>query len=188
MKYRINRHSAPVVRNPQAGKGGVPANIAADLAALTERLHRACLTVQCLPADGPKSFFSTWPRYKLDWYDAEEWGSYRTDEALTQGLIAPPRFAPTPAEVDDCLPALALLNGLPWLCRRVVSLRAHQLWYGTHARADEAYAYWRGGWSMVARAAGLDHHEKAKRAHWRAVRTAYERNQNPSHDAHHVSP
>ncbi len=134
--------------------------------AMQHRLHRACLTIACLPGDGPKGFFSTWPRYKLDWFDAEEWGSHRTDAAVTARLISPPRFAPTPAEVDDCLPALSLLDAEPTsprmatrfkLGRTVLMLRAMQLWYGEHAGADERYAHWRGGWRMIGEALGASH-------------------------------
>lgn len=150
-------------------------DVTAEIEALTARLHRACLTVAALPADGPKGFYSLWPRYKLTWWDAEDFGSHRTDAAVTRRLIAPPRFAPTPKEIDDCLPALQLLEGLPRLHRRVLMLRAHQLWYGEHAAADEEYAHWRGGWRMIGRACGVSH-EKARRAHWEAIRHAYERN------------
>lgn len=150
----------------------VPTTLSAEIEALTERLHTACLTVQTFPPDGPRGFYSLWPRYKLDWWDAEDFGSQRTDEAVTRRLIAPPGFVPTPTQVDDCLPALALLDGLPRLNKRAVSLRAHQLWYGKHAAADEAYAHWRGGWRMIGKALGV-HMEIARRAHWKAVRTAY---------------
>lgn len=148
--------------------------------AMQHRLHRACLTVACLPSDGPKSFFSTWPRYKLDWWDAEEWGSHRTDGAVTARLISPPRFTPTPAEIDDCLPALSLLNDTPTgprlafkfkLFRGVLMLRAHQLWYGEHAKADERFAYLRGGWRMIADEFGVSH-VTARSAHNEAVRRA----------------
>lgn len=140
----------------------------AEMLAMMERLHTAALTAACLPADGPKGFFSTWPRYKLEWWDAEDWGDQRTDQAVTARLISPPRFAATPRQIDDCLPALALLNGLQRLNRRVIQLRAHQLWYGDHAAADEAYAHWRGGWRMIGRQCGVSH-EKARSAHRDAV-------------------
>lgn len=108
------------------------------LAALIERIHTACLTVECMPPDGPDGYFSTWPRYKLTWWDAEEHGSHRTDAAVTAGLIRAPQFAPTPRQVSDCLPALTLLDGVPSRWRRVVSARAHQDWYG-----------WPGGWRAI---------------------------------------
>lgn len=139
--------------------------------AMQHRLHRACLTIACLPGDGPKAFFSTWPRYKLDWYDAEEWGSQRTDAAVTARLIAPPAFTPTPAEIDDCLPALALLDGAPKLHRQVLMLRAHQDWFGTHAKADERYAHWRGGWRAIGEALGVSHW-LARAIHRKTVREA----------------
>lgn len=142
-----------------------------EFEAMQHRLHRACLTIACLPGDGPKSFFSTWPRYKLDWWDAEEWGSHRTDGAVTARLISPPRFTPTPAEVDDCLPALSLLNEAPRLGRIVLMLRAHQDWYGTHARADERYAHWRGGWRMIGESCGISDNT-ARHAHRDAIRGA----------------
>lgn len=139
--------------------------------AMQHRLHRACLTIACLPDDGPKGYFSTWPRYKLEWWDAEEWGSNRTDSAVTARLISPPRFAPTGAEVDDCLPALSLLDGLPGLYRRVLMLRAHQLWYGLHAGPDEAHAIWRGGWRMIGETCGISHW-RARAIHRKTVRAA----------------
>jgi hypothetical protein len=156
-----------------------------EFEAMQARLHRACLTIAALPSDGPKGFFSTWPRYKLDWWDAEDWGSQRTDRAVTQRLISPPRFSPTPAEVDDCLPALSLLDAEPSsprqarkfaLYRRVLALRAHQLWYGEHAGADERYAHWRGGWRMIGETCGVSH-ITARHAHREAVNRAIRVNQ-----------
>lgn len=161
-------------RSDRAGALTVSTRFTADVLAMMERLHTAALTVACLPSDGPKGFFSTWPRYKLDWWDAEDWGSQRTDQAVTARLIAPPRFAPTPQQVDDCLPALALLDGLQPLHRRVIRLRAHQLWYGEHAAADEDYAHWRGGWRMIGKACGVSH-ERARGAHRDAVLHAFAR-------------
>jgi len=139
--------------------------------AMERRLHDACLTIAALPGDGPKSFFSTWPRYKLEWWDAEEWGSHRTDAAVTARLISPARFTPTPAQVDDCLPALALLDGQPRLHRRVLMLRAQQQWYGQHAAADEAYAHWRGGWRMIGEQLGISHW-LARASHRKTIRAA----------------
>lgn len=136
----------------------------AELLALMDRLHTACLTVACLPADGPKGLYSLWPRYKLVWWDAEEHGAYRTDAAITAGLIAPPPFTPTPAQVDDCLPALALLDGLPSLNRRILSMRAHQLWAG------------RESWRRIARHVGLSHPQKALRIHKDTVEHAFRAN------------
>src|SRR5690606_7060774 len=58
---------------PRAEDGGCGLKlIDPEFEAMQHRLHRACLTSACLPGDGPKAFFSTGPRYKLDWYDAED--------------------------------------------------------------------------------------------------------------------
>lgn len=152
-----------------------PEQLTAAKGELTQRLHTACLTIACLPEDGPRAFYSTWPRYRLEWYDAEELGSARTDEAVTKGLIAPPAFTPTPRQVDDCLPALSLLDGLSHVHHRIVMLRAHQLWYGQHAAPDdEDHAHWRGGWRAIAQKCRMNH-MKAQRLHARAVSHAFER-------------
>jgi hypothetical protein len=156
--------------NAASSTGGVTA----ELEAVMERLHRACLTMACLPADGPRGFYSTWPRYKLTWWDPGNEDSKLSAADITRRFIAPPHFTPTPKEVDDCLPALALLDGLGWLHRRVLRLRAHQLWYGEHAGADEEYAHWRGGWRMIGAECGVSH-EMARRLHWQCVVKAFER-------------
>lgn len=152
--------------------------------AMQARLHRACLTIAALPGDGPKGMFSTWPRYKLEWFDAEDWGSHRTDASVTARLIAPPRFYPTPAEIDDCLPALMLLDREPAtgrqtrafrLGRTTLMLRAHQLWYGEYAKADERFAYLQGGWRMIGEAFNVSH-ITAKAAHDKAIRHAIDVN------------
>lgn len=145
----------------------------AALEAIEARLHRACLTLECLPGDGPRGVYSLWPRYKLTFYDAEEAGSYRGDAVITSRFIRPPGFAPTPAEVDDCLPALALMDGLSNTHRLVVRLRAHQEWYGLHAGSEEDYAHWRGGWRAIGAMSGM-HFTHAARLHWAAIVYAYE--------------
>lgn len=142
---------------------------------LTQRLHTACLTLSCMAADGPSAFFSTWPRFRLEWYDAEELGSHRTDAAVTKGLIAPPLFTPTPKQVDDCLPALSLLDETPWIMKRIVMLRAHQIWYGRHAAPDdEDHAKWRGGWRAIG-AMCKRSYEGCRIIHAQAITHAFER-------------
>lgn len=129
-----------------------------QLGAIVERVHRACLTVGTLPKDGPRGLYTTWPLFKLDWFDAEEFGAERMPSAVAERLIQPARFAASPREIDDCLPALALLDGYTppphiggdvRLARRVIAFRAHQLWYGEHAKADERYSHYRGGWRGI---------------------------------------
>lgn len=150
------------------------AAIGAEIEAIMERLHVAALTAACLPADGPRGFYSTWPRYKHTWWDEGNEVSKLSAADITRRLIAPPRFYPTPRQIDDCLPALALLDGLTSNHHRCVRLRAHQLWYGEHARADEDFAHWRGGWRMIGAELGVSH-TWAKRLHWESVVKAFER-------------
>lgn len=148
---------------------------AQQLLDMIDRIHTACLTVGTLPPGGPRGFFSTWPAYKLDWYDAEEFGFQRTDESITKRLIQPPRFFATPKQIDDCLPALALLNGVTPLERRCVRYRATQLWYGEHVDAsDEAFAHLRGGWRAIGRLARCSH-TTARNSHKSAMLYALRR-------------
>lgn len=148
--------------------------VTAELAAMVDRLHAAALTVECLPADGPKGTYSLWPRYRLTWWDPGNEDSKLSGEDITRRLIAPPRFMPTARQIDDCLPALALMEGATKDQWRVVSMRAHQLWYGIHAAADEDFAHWRGGWRRIGQCIGISH-EKARGLHSDAIRQALEK-------------
>lgn len=133
------------------------------LDAVTQRLHDACLTVACLPPDGPRGFFSTWPAYRLEWWDEGNEASKLSDADIARRLLKPPRFTPTPRQVDDCLPALALLDGVTRTERRVVAARAVQLWNDLD-----------GGWRAVGRACGVSH-TAARRLHWSAMLLALAR-------------
>lgn len=156
----------------------------ADLLQVTARIHRACLTVgAAFRTPKPRGYFSTWPTYVLDFYDAEDWGAHRTDEAITRRLIQPPRFVPTAREVDDALPALGLLNGFQppptiggsiQLAFRVIRLRALQEWYGEHRGADESGAHWRGGWRAIGALAKCSR-ETSRKIHHAAMVYAYSR-------------
>ena len=136
---------------------------AADLDAITDRIHTACLTIACLPGDGPRTTFSTWPAYRHDWWDWGNEASRLSDEDIARRLLKPPRFTPTPRQVDDALPALALLDGVDRTTRLVVAARAAQLWYDLD-----------GGWRAIGRAAGTSH-EAARRKHWQATVLAWSR-------------
>lgn len=145
-------------------------------AALMDRIHTACLTVSTFDRAGPRGFFSTWPAYKLDWYDIEEFGAVRMPEAVVKRLIAPPRFYPTAKQIDDALPALQLLDGgADRRQRKIIRLRAFQLWYGEHVDADdEEFAHWRGGWRAIGALAGCSH-TSARTLHAQAMSYAFER-------------
>lgn len=152
---------------------------AAELDAMMTRLHDACLTMAVLAGDGPKGFPSGtsmsrlgWAEMRREWWDAGNEASMLSPADIARRLIAPPNFYPTPKQVDDALPALELLHGLTWKPRFVLRLRAHQLWYGEHAYADEEFAFWRGGWRMIGDMCGFSH-EKARTLHWQCVTTAF---------------
>ncbi len=152
---------------------------AAELDAMMARLHTACLTMAVLSGDGPKGYPSatslsrlSWANMQRDWWDAGNEASMLSAADISRRLIAPPNFYPTPKQVDDALPALLLLQGLSGMHLRVLRLRAHQLWYGEHAYADEPMAFWRGGWRMIGEVCGISY-EKARTMHWRCVRTAF---------------
>lgn len=150
-------------------------DLAAQKAALIDRIHYACLTIASDVAPAPRGYFSTWPAYRLDWYDLEIMGSTRSDEAITRGLISAPKFVPTAKQIDDALPALALLDGISKRHRKVVRLRALQLWYGMHIDADdEDFAQWRGGWRGIGKLAGVSH-TTARAFHAQAMSYAFER-------------
>jgi hypothetical protein len=140
----------------------------ADLiAAMTDRIHTACLTVASLPGDGPRTAYTAWPAYRHDWWDWGNEASRLSDNDIARRLLAPPRFTPTPKQVDDCLPALRLLDGVDRTTRLVVSTRAVQLWYAPHR-----------GWRDIGRAAGCSH-ESARRKHWAAMVSALSRHIEP---------
>lgn len=149
---------------------------AADqIAALTERIHRACLTVAHDRAVGPRGFFSTWPAYRLDWWDAEDFGDQRTDEAITKRLIRPPRFVASAKEIDDALPALQLLAGLEKRHWQVVALKALQGWYGVHLTVDDpAFGVLGRGWRGIGRELNCSH-TTAINLHRDAMAHAYAR-------------
>lgn len=145
------------------------------LLAMRDRLHTAALTAACLPADGPKGPYTLWPRYKLTWWDPGNEDSKLSGADITRRLIAPPRFVPSPKEVDACLPTLALLEGLSPLHHKAIRLRAHQLWYGEHVAADDPdYAHWRGGWRAIGKMCGVSY-ETARSYHMDAVSHAFEK-------------
>lgn len=137
--------------------------------ALIDRVHRAALTVATLPPAGPKGLYTLWPAYRLDWWDEGNEVSKLTSADITRRLISPPQFIPTPREIDDCLPALSLLNGVGKLPRRIIRSRAIQIWYGEHVAADdERYAHLRGGWRAVG-AMSRCSHTTARKIHYAAM-------------------
>lgn len=140
---------------------------AKQIEAVTDRIHAACLTVCVLPSDGPRGFFSTWPAYRLDWWDEGNEASKLSDSDIARRLLKPPRFVASPKQIDDCLPALRLLDGLSRTERRVIASRASQLWND----AD-------GGWRAVGRTAGVSH-TTARRLHWGAMVLALARSVSP---------
>jgi hypothetical protein len=148
-----------------------------------ERVHLACLTINTLPSGGPRGFFTTWPLFKLDWYDLEEFGAERMPEAVATRFIQPPRFVATAKQIDDCLVALSLLDGFQSngtiggdvrLARRVIRHRAAQLWYGQHVKAGEAFEHYRGGWRGIGRLSRCSH-TTARKIHAAAMHYAFER-------------
>ena len=141
------------------------AEFVAEFDAFIDRMHDACLTMVSLPPDGPRRMYSTWPAYRLEWWDAEIAGSKRQDESITKGLIAAPRFFPTARQIDDCLPMLALMDGVERRDRRIVAMRAVQLWYAPHDA---------GSWRRIGASVGLSH-EGARKIHYRTMRSAFMR-------------
>lgn len=132
-----------------------------DLATLKadviNRLHAACLTVQCLSDDGPRPPYTLWPAYRHTWWDEGNENSKLSAADITRRLISAPRFFPSGKQIDDCLPALALLDGGRPIWRRIVSARAHQLWYDLE-----------GGWRAIGADCGLSH-TKARMGYLRAI-------------------
>lgn len=137
-----------------------------DLVALKaeviNRLHTACLTVQCLPDDGPRGVYTLWPAYRHTWWDEGNEASKLSAADITRRLISAPRFCPTARQIDECLPTLALLDGGRPIWRRILSARAHQLWYDIP-----------GGWRAIGADCGINH-VKAQREHLRAISHALE--------------
>lgn len=131
------------------------------LAVFAERIHTACLTVGTFPKAGPRAFFSTWPAYRLEFWDAEEEGRTRQQKEMVERFISAPRFAPTAKQIDDCLPALALLNGATALGRAAITARAFYNWY----RFD-------GGWRLIGDRLGISH-TSARTFHNQAINYAY---------------
>lgn len=157
-----------------------PDELARKKAALIERLHIACLTIASDTKPAPRGFFSTWPAYRLEFYDLEIMGSTRSDEAVTKGLISAPKFYPTAKQIDDALPALALLDGSEKRQKTAVRLRALQLWYGKHIDADDdEFAHWRGGWRGIGRLMRTSH-TSAQAFHAQAISYAFERSLDPT--------
>lgn len=154
--------------------------LTAQKAELIDRLHTACLTVASDVAPAPRGYFSTWPAYRLDFYDLEILGSTRSDESVTAGLIRAPRFYPTAKQIDDALPALALLEGSTKKQKTAVRLRALQGWYGKHIEADDdEFAMWRGGWRGIAKLMRTTH-TTAQAFHAQAISYAFERLLDPT--------
>jgi hypothetical protein len=92
---------------------------------IEERIRRACKTIRALP-DRERRFLkveSGWPDYVRD--AAEAYGYNEADG---------PRFRPTPADVGDCLTALAWARGINKQEFRLVWLRSHDLSFGTIGR------------------------------------------------------
>lgn len=139
------------------------------LARFADRIHTACLTAGTFPEAGPRGFFSTWPAYRLEFWDAEEEGRTRQQKELVERFISAPRFVPTPKQIDDCLPALELLNGAPKIGRAAVSARAFFNWY----RFD-------GGWRLIGDRLGISH-TSARTFHNNAIIYAYRRSFQPQH-------
>lgn len=154
--------------------------LTAQKAALIDRLHTACLTIASDVAPAPRGYFSTWPAYRLDFYDWETMGDTRSDESVTRGLISAPRFFPNAKQIDDALPALRLLDGSPKRQKTALRLRALQGWYGKHIRADdEEFAHWRGGWRGIGRLMRCTH-TTAQTLHAQAVSYAFSRLLDPT--------
>lgn len=137
-------------------------NLADAKADLIDRLHTACLTVQCMPSDGPKGTYTLWPSYRHTWWDEGNENSKLSAADITRRLIQAPRFYATAKQIDACLPTLALLDGCDPNWRRIVSARAHQLWYDIP-----------GGWRAIGADCGVAH--KTARVHYlKAVSYAFD--------------
>lgn len=121
-------------------------NLAEAKADLIDRLHTACLTIQSLPGDGPKGTYTLWPSYRHTWWDEGNENSKLSAADITRRLIRAPRFYATAKQIDACLPTLALLDGCDPSWRRIVSARAHQLWYDAP-----------GGWRAIGADCGCSH-------------------------------
>lgn len=136
---------------------------------IMHRIHTACLTVACLPNDGPRAYVSAWPAYSHEWWDWGNEASQLSDCDIARRFLRPSPFTPSPHQVDDCLPALALLDGCDRQTRIIIAARASQLW----SWPDR-------GWRDVARVAKCSH-ESARQKHWRAMVLAYTRSIEPRH-------
>jgi hypothetical protein len=84
---------------------------------LVRRLHDAMLLLTVLDAHNPGGRGSGWPDYVHDFADKVAQGEIEQD-------ARPKRFDPTRAQIDDFLPAMALMDGLRPIYHRVVFLRA----------------------------------------------------------------
>lgn len=84
---------------------------------LRRRLHDAMLLLTVLDAHNPAGRGSGWPDYVHDFAD-----KVAQSEIEQEGR--PKTFDPTRAQIDDFLPAMALLDGLRPVYHRVVFLRA----------------------------------------------------------------
>jgi uncharacterized protein DUF6362 len=106
-----------------------------------KRLLRACMTIRALP-DPEARFFS----FRAIWPDAVN----ATEEAYGYDEARLPRFRPTPADVSDCLPSLALMRGLP--------------------RREWRLIWWRSlGWSFRGIAAKIGRSDETARQRYRDV-------------------
>lgn len=135
----------------------------ADLEAMTARLWAASLTIRMQPDGAPRGAFNAWPVYRAEWWDAGAEISKRSDADIARRFLALPRFTPTPAQVSDCLDALALLDGVTALEREIMTAAAVFDWYQL-----------RGGWRRIGRQCGISH-TSARRLHWGCIVLAYTR-------------
>lgn len=88
---------------------------------IERRILRACKTIRVLP-DSEAKFFQYCSLWPIVAHSTEE--AYGYDEARL------PRFRPTPADVSDCLTALAWARGIPRRQWRLVWWRS--LGWGFH--------------------------------------------------------
>lgn len=75
-----------------------------EIEEFSERVLCAFKTLRALP-DPDARFF----QYRSLWPDTTQ----STEEAYGYDLARMPRFRPSPADVSDCLPILALMRGIP---------------------------------------------------------------------------
>jgi hypothetical protein len=160
-----------VAKNPKGNASALLAQIGGlartpsgdELEAMAQRIRSACLTLRSLPGDGPRGYFNAWPVYRAEWWDAGAEISKRSDADIARRFLAIPRFKATAAQIDDCLPALRLLDGVTAAEREVLTMEAVASWYSLA-----------GGWRRIGRACGMSH-THARRLHWACIVLAYSR-------------